>query len=948
MASNAEAGDPRRVWKTIETEHFVIHYYQPLDDVAQRVAEVAEHSHQILVPVFDHEPREKTQIVVTDETDGANGFASVLPRNAIRLFATAPTALSSLNDHDDWLYGLTAHEYTHILHLDSIGGLPRLYNRIFGKTWAPNQIQPRWVIEGIATYQESKQSSGGRTRSALFDMDLRAVTLDDQRLDLDAVTNGPRTWPRGNAAYLYGSHFLEYVFDRYGQDKLRDLSWSYGTGPVPYGLNRTIKNITGRSFDELYGDWLEHLRDKYSMQLEAVERAGLRVGRRMTFSTETNVRPQYSADGKYLVWVQSDGYSDSRFRAMPTGSDASKAWDYATIDRATSYRMLADGSMILARPMSYRGNYDYNDLFRWDRRTGELKRLTFGMRAREPAPSPDESQVAFTLNGRSQTRLAVMAMRPFAEQRILWQGKRFEQADTPYWSPDGKKIAFTVWKNGGYRDLMVVDVQSGKASRITRDRATDMAPVFSPNGAYLYYSSDRNGIYNIYARDLASGKLWQVTNVVGGAFWPSISPDGKRLAYQGFGVGGYDLYELDIDPSQWIEPLPYINDRPDPVTVPRNTVAVSRPRPYRPLATLAPQSYILSLISDSFGQALNVQTTGADAVGIHSYSLSANLGLSRRDVNIAGSYTYNKLWPSFRIAVGRNASSRSGLVVDGINTRYTHDVYSLTTTIGLPVLRTARGSGRLSVTYDIDWLHNTEDLVGEYDPNDIVPRYPEVDITVTTLGIGWSYGDTRGYTYTIGAQTGQNFNASLNLSHPELGSEFRSLELRYGWEGYLSLPWGKTPSLALRLTGGVRTSDRARTSPYVLGGVPEQDIVNSVLNNLRAGTTGYLRGYPLRSVVGQKFQLANIEYRQLLWDLERGISTLPFYIRRLHLAALLDAGNAWNDGYDLSEFKVGLGGALRLDMVFGYFLPGSLEIGYARGLVNDGIGEYWLLLTGTL
>ncbi|HET6611015.1 MAG TPA: hypothetical protein VFG83_03465, partial [Kofleriaceae bacterium] len=159
-ARTARAGDPGQVWRTIESEHFVIHYYEPLDDLAHRVAVVAERAHRVLAPILEHEPKDKTQIVLVDDTDGANGFASVIPRNRIWLYLTAPTSASTLNDHDDWLFGLVAHEYTHILHLDSITGLPAIYNRIFGKTWAPNQVQPRWMIEGLAAYEESAQSSG--------------------------------------------------------------------------------------------------------------------------------------------------------------------------------------------------------------------------------------------------------------------------------------------------------------------------------------------------------------------------------------------------------------------------------------------------------------------------------------------------------------------------------------------------------------------------------------------------------------------------------------------------------------------------------------------------------------------------------------------------------------------------------------------------------------------
>jgi hypothetical protein len=101
LAGTAHAGDPDRVWRTLETAHFAIHYYEPNEDLARRVGNVAERSHRVLTVVLGHTPRDKTHVVVVDDTDGANGFASVLPRNQITLFATAPNAGSVLADHDD-------------------------------------------------------------------------------------------------------------------------------------------------------------------------------------------------------------------------------------------------------------------------------------------------------------------------------------------------------------------------------------------------------------------------------------------------------------------------------------------------------------------------------------------------------------------------------------------------------------------------------------------------------------------------------------------------------------------------------------------------------------------------------------------------------------------------------------------------------------------------------
>ena len=60
-----------------------------------------------------------------------------------------------------------------------------------------------------------------------------------------------------------------------------------------------------------------------------------------------------------------------------------------------------------------------------------------------------------------------------------------------------------------------------------------------------------------------------------------------------------------------------------------------------------------------------------------------------------------------------------------------------------------------------------------------------------------------------------------------------------------------------------------------------------------------------------------------------------------------------NDSQDLfwatrEHGRVSLGGALRLDAFFGYFVPGTFELGYARGLTSQGINETWFLLTGSL
>jgi hemolysin activation/secretion protein len=134
---------------------------------------------------------------------------------------------------------------------------------------------------------------------------------------------------------------------------------------------------------------------------------------------------------------------------------------------------------------------------------------------------------------------------------------------------------------------------------------------------------------------------------------------------------------------------------------------------------------------------------------------------------------------------------------------------------------------------------------------------------------------------------------------------------------------------------------------YFLGGVPGQDILTAILESTRQGGS-WLRGYRQGSLSGNQTHLLNLEYRVPIVTIEKGLATLPFYFRRLHLAALFDAGDAFDGPFDPARLKLAVGGAVRLDMTFGFFVPGSFDVGYARGLSSGGGDELWLLLTGGL
>ena len=90
-------------WRTVNTEHFAVHYPAHLGPVARRAGYALERAHARVSPVVENEMSGRVQVTLSDDSESANGLATALPYDAIRLFATAPEDMSALADFDDWL-----------------------------------------------------------------------------------------------------------------------------------------------------------------------------------------------------------------------------------------------------------------------------------------------------------------------------------------------------------------------------------------------------------------------------------------------------------------------------------------------------------------------------------------------------------------------------------------------------------------------------------------------------------------------------------------------------------------------------------------------------------------------------------------------------------------------------------------------------------------------------
>jgi Tol biopolymer transport system component len=119
----------------------------------------------------------------------------------------------------------------------------------------------------------------------------------------------------------------------------------------------------------------------------------------------------------------------------------------------------------------------------------------------------------------------------------------------PTWSPDGQKIAFTSFRDGGNEDIYVMNADGSGQTRLTNDPAADAKPTWSPDGQKIAFRTDRDGgNYEIYVMDAADGSgQTNLTNDPGLDDSPAWSPDGKKIAFETSRDGNYEIYAMNAN-----------------------------------------------------------------------------------------------------------------------------------------------------------------------------------------------------------------------------------------------------------------------------------------------------------------------------------------------------------------------------------------------------------------
>jgi Tol biopolymer transport system component/predicted Ser/Thr protein kinase len=161
-----------------------------------------------------------------------------------------------------------------------------------------------------------------------------------------------------------------------------------------------------------------------------------------------------------------------------------------------------------------------------------------------PQFSPDGKKIAFT--SERSGNLEIWVCDSNGSNPVQLTSFRGPAVTTPRWSPDSGRIAFDSDAEGNY-DIWVIDANGGKAQRMTTHPANDGNPSWSRDGRWIYFDSARTGEQQVWKIPAGGGDAIQVTRDRG--FAPLESPDGKFLYYVK-SLADTELWRIPVEGGQ--------------------------------------------------------------------------------------------------------------------------------------------------------------------------------------------------------------------------------------------------------------------------------------------------------------------------------------------------------------------------------------------------------------
>jgi hypothetical protein len=936
----ALAANPGLDWKTHESQHFLIHYPASLGSFVSKVERLAENSHGSLSDYFQWAPKNKTHVLLSDDSDQSNGYAQPMPSNTMTLFVQPPTD-GELLAYDDWLKMLIHHEYTHILHMDKVLGFPSFLRSVFGRIFFsfPNTLHPNWFAEGLATYQETDtQKKIGRGQSDLFEIMMRTEVGSGIKNISRINTVNAHDWPL-NTAYLYGVYFFKFIHDVYGEQAIKALIENYSDNTIPYQVGSNSIAVTGKSLSQLWPEFNRYLKGYFSPQIHRINK------------TEESKYKVLSSDHGAYGLIAKGGLDDVWYSAVhkQLGPHLYRSQDgieesIVALNSLASIDVSESGSVLISQ-LEHCGDYGkFYDLYLLNptNKNNVLKKITSCSRYRLAKWIGDDRILA----------LRYSAGKPFLDLlnisgqliKSIWEGdvntimSGFDVSDSNIVDTnivDGVNVVATI--KFGLKHWNLFKLTHHGWQSLTQDFMTQTYPIITGDDVmFIQSQSGQSEIHHLSAE----GTLNRLSHSYTGVKQFVSMNDGDLVGLR-YSPLGYQVIEM----ASRSYPVLYSGvDKKDKakddfvkinlnkqvllaVESPelKNQDTLNMDRGYLAYRSLWPTYWFPIYFNDSDTKKVGFLTSGSDALNIHAYNFQLSHEAQTSKTLVVTDYIYDN-----RILLGLNqdvsfyGAENSVPVYENSETWFAGYVASYLTSA-------QRLYPYIAVSQSNDYLFVRKNQV--IVSNERQDNWLAVGVTYeghkNTL---WS-GDT-----ASGWQARLTFEDANVLNNNVAHGNVLSGDVKH----YFPLKSRHTLAQRLFVAYGFDSD-----SLFQLGGTQGDAYVGPGIQIKQRSFP--LRGFSkgLADLTGTNVLLHSVEYRLPVNWQDTSYMAPPIGLSGWSLRGFVDTGSAWNDSSRDQSFYTGVGAEAVLDSTLGYYLGLRVRIGMAKGLSSEGEETIYMELGGS-
>lgn len=538
-------------WRFIQSQHFDFYFYEGGAELAKFAADVAESSYVSIIKNFrnydiqnriafviynSHNQFQQTNVLDEYLTEGIGGVTELFKNRIV-----IP-------------YEGSYEQFRHVLHHELVHGVMNDYmygGSIQGLISGRIRVQiPLWVSEGLAEYDSRYKEFD--TQSDMF---VRDAVMEAYLPTLMQMS--------GYAVYTAGPTVFRYMEEKFGKEKVSEFMTKLRVAGT---TNSTFESTFGMKEEEFSEKWATYQRKTYFPDITNMQSVK-EIGKQLTYHDRDgnfyNISPAISPSGDKVAFLSDkSGYADILLISAVDGMLLKKLVSGEKTPNLEELHWLSPGMSWSpdSKKLVFSAKSSDNDaLLIIDVLTGAIEQYTwsdlegvFG-----GSWSPDGRKIIFTGMYHGQSDIYVFDLDKKQKRKLtddIFSDTR------PVFSRDGKKIAFVSDRRDylnqpdkGFKmvsydykqtDIYVMNADGSNMERVTTDEMNDTWPEWGMDNTKLIYTSNRNGVTNLYVADLAEKKTYAITNNLSGIFQPSLSRDGKVLAFAGFNKSGFDIFTL--------------------------------------------------------------------------------------------------------------------------------------------------------------------------------------------------------------------------------------------------------------------------------------------------------------------------------------------------------------------------------------------------------------------